>query len=336
MFKCEICGYETATIHGLVSHISCYHKIKIQDYYIKYIDENIPKCICGKNLPFKNIKVGYHKFCCSHCANKFNTSKRWENDAESFNIEERTKTTIKLYGGCGFASKQTAKKIKETKKEKYGNEYYCNKDQIDITNKERYGDSNIFKTKHFKDKAKDTKKEKYGDENYNNIEQQINTMIDRYGYTNYNNFEHIKKIKKERYGDENYNNREKARKTCKEKYGREIPFNTKLKYKGIYFDSKWEIYYYEYLKKYNIPFIYHPESIKYFWAGDNKIHEYQPDFLIYNTYIEIKNDYLYEKMLIEGSLENAKLNKMNELHTIILRKNNLKEIINEMKGEIKI
>ena len=334
MHKCKICGYETETIRGLVSHIIGLHKINIQSYYIQYIDNNIPKCICGKNTTFISITQGFSKFCCKKCANSYNTLKRWEQDPNSFNTEDRIKTTIKLYGGCGFASEKIMKKIKLTNKKLHNDENYCNRTKAEKTIETLYGDSNIFKTEHFKKESKHTKKDLYNDENYNNRELYIKTMLDRYGYTNYDNIEHNKKVKKERYNDENYNNREKAYKTCKEKYGYEIPFNKPIKYKGIYFDSMWEIYYYEFLTKYNIPFIYHPDPIEYYWSGDNKFHKYYPDFLVYGTYIEIKNDYLYEKMLINGTQENAKLQKMKELHTIILKLNELKDIIKEMKGII--
>lgn len=235
----------------------------------------------------------------------------------------------------GYASNEIKKKCENTCKVLYNDEHYSNQNKTNKTILELYGNSNMFKTEHFKTESKNTKKELYNDEHYVNTAQAIATCIERHGHSNFD-VDYTKQIKKERYNDENYNNREKARKTCKEKYGYEIPFNTKLKYKDIYFDSKWEIYYYEFLTKYNIPFTYHPEPIKYFWSGDNKLHDYQPDFLIYGTYIEIKNDYLYNKMLIENTLENAKLNKMKEIHTVILRFENLKEIIKEMKGEIQI
>lgn len=105
MFICKQCGYETTTNRGLVSHISCVHKMKIQDYYIKYISSIIPKCYCGNDLPFDTLQTGYKKFCCQKCANSYTTTKRWEINSKSFNVEQRIETTRKLHGGCRICFK---------------------------------------------------------------------------------------------------------------------------------------------------------------------------------------------------------------------------------------
>lgn len=238
-------------------------------------------------------------------------------------------------GVVGYASDEIKKNCENTCKLIYNDEHYSNQKQANKTRLELYGNSNMFKTEHFKTESKNTKKERYNDEYYVNTEQAIDTCIERYGHSNFD-VNYIKQIKKERYNDKNYNNREKARKTNLEKFGREIPYNTKLNYNGIFFDSKWEIYYYEYLKKNNIEFIYHPNPIPYYWEGDQKTHNYYPDFIINEKIIEIKNDYLYNKLLIPNTLDNAKYKKMLELNVKILRYIDLKEIIKEMEGEIKL
>ena len=46
---------------------------------------------------------------------------------------------------------------------------------------DNFGNSNPFKTTHFKEVAKDTKLLKYGDMNFNNRQQASDTMLELYG-----------------------------------------------------------------------------------------------------------------------------------------------------------
>ena len=69
--------------------------------------------------------------------------------------------------------------------------------------------------------------------------------------------------------------------------------NVKIEYDNISFDSNWEIIVYKYCKENNIPFTYHPKVI-FEYMVDNKIHIYHPDFIINNTYYEIKGNQFFE------------------------------------------
>lgn len=105
---------------------------------------------------------------------------------------------------------------------------------------------------------------------------------------------------------------EKRIKTYLKLYGYDHPTMVKYKYNELYFDSSWELAYYIWLKDHNVKFEYHPQPIPYYWAGDNKTHNYYPDFKLNNKdYVEIKRPDLYENMKNDiGSKENAKFNKM--------------------------
>lgn len=108
------------------------------------------------------------------------------------------------------------------------------------------------------------------------------------------------------------NGNEKREKTYLELYGYDHPTMVKYKYKNQYFDSSWELAYYIWLTDNHINFEYHPQPIPYYWSGDNKTHNYYPDFKLNNKdYVEIKRPDLYENMKNNiGSKENAKYNKM--------------------------
>lgn len=111
--------------------------------------------------------------------------------------------------------------------------------------------------------------------------------------------------------------REKQFNTCMEKYNSVSP-QFKYNYDNKWFDSSWEVAFYIYLKDHNIRFEYHTEKFEYYW--NNKKHYYFPDFKVFNTFVEIKSKFLYEKMLIENTKDAAKYDCM--------KKHNVKIIIN--------
>lgn len=80
---CEICGREFNKLISLQRHFSQTHNISSNKYYNKYLkrkDEGI--CYCGRKTKYKNISLGYHKFCSTKCQS---------NDAEV--LTKRTKKT---------------------------------------------------------------------------------------------------------------------------------------------------------------------------------------------------------------------------------------------------
>jgi len=90
---------------------------------------------------------------------------------------------------CALKNEKTQNKIKNTKKERYGNENYNN-----MT------------------KNRQTKKERYGNENYNNSNKNKQTLKERYNVTYSFQLEHVE---------------EKRKQSCILKYGVERPFQSK-------------------------------------------------------------------------------------------------------------
>lgn len=199
-----------------------------------------PVCpVCGNKLNFigkPNNKGIYSKTCSKSCNAKLNINIQLNKNIES-NI----------------------KKAKQTKKDKYGDENYNNRDKSKQTCLIRYNTSSPLGNDEIINKGKKTKKERYGDEKYNNITKIKHTKLERYVDSSYVNKEkakqtclgrygetyfidhghNIKEIliskygenfyienskkgrqtKKEKYGDENYTNKERSKETCLKKYG---------------------------------------------------------------------------------------------------------------------
>lgn len=195
-----------------------------------------------------------------------------------------------------------------------------------------------LKNKLMIEKAKKTKLEKYGDENFVNVEKRLltlenktadywlsrsnkvkDTCIAKYGVDNVRKAPEIKnkiKLSKlEKYGDENYNNREKASETMLDLYGVHNYSQTKefidrpkfklYRYEDVSFDSFPELCVYLYFMETGHDISRNSEKFEYFFDGIK--HYCFVDFKIDNKLIEIKGDYLYQKMMIPNSLENEKL-----------------------------
>lgn len=68
MIKCKICNKEFETINGLAKHITASHKNTTkEEYYNEYIDNTNSKCYCGKIKKFRNLAVGYLRYCSPKC-----------------------------------------------------------------------------------------------------------------------------------------------------------------------------------------------------------------------------------------------------------------------------
>jgi very-short-patch-repair endonuclease len=73
---CKICNSNKKGFRGLSIHLRNYHNISLLDYYIKYEDFKIEKCIyCNKERKLKSGLV-FHKTCCyEECKKKFYDNK---------------------------------------------------------------------------------------------------------------------------------------------------------------------------------------------------------------------------------------------------------------------
>ena len=123
-------------------------------------------------------------------------------------------------------------KSKKTKKEKYGDENFTNREKEKNTNLEKYGVENVSQSKEIKEIKKQTNLKNWGVENvFQSVE--------------------IKKVsnktKKEKYGDEHFTNREKSKKTCLINNGVEWPTQSKevLKTRNLNNKIKWGVEHYQ-------------------------------------------------------------------------------------------
>lgn len=67
---CKICDKECKNFRSLGKHISLIHNIRSEKYYWLYINDN-NKCLeCGDNTTYKNLNIGYLKFCSLKCCNR--------------------------------------------------------------------------------------------------------------------------------------------------------------------------------------------------------------------------------------------------------------------------
>jgi len=66
--QCNICKLKFKTWTGLSNHIRQKHHLTSKDYYDMF--NNVGKCIkCGKLTRFKNINIGYFRYCSLECSN---------------------------------------------------------------------------------------------------------------------------------------------------------------------------------------------------------------------------------------------------------------------------
>ncbi len=96
----------------------------------------------------------------------------------------------------------------------------------------------------------------------------------------------------------------------------------KGKYMGIYCDSTWELAWIIYHNENNIKFKRNYEGFEYTFNG--KVHKYYPDFILEDTFIEIKGRRSYESLTIK---ERTKIDLFKE-KLIVLFESDMKPILN--------
>lgn len=203
-YRCLLCDYTSLISAGYVgycNHIKYKHAKKempneidvfLKKYFemaIRIIENNIPieqktkttgKCkYCQDPTEFRSIAAGYKVFCSHICS---------ANDAEvSKNRLEKTKAALLEKYGVENASqiKDVPKKVKNTKKVRYGDENYVNRNKAIETSLQKYGFANYTQTKEYKERVKEISLSKYGVEHFTQSEEvkdKINkTNLEKYG-----------------------------------------------------------------------------------------------------------------------------------------------------------
>lgn len=201
-------------------------------------------------------------------------------------------TCLERYGveNGGWCSKQSLEKIMKTKKERYGDPFYTNREKS----------SETFKRNHQTKESLEPIKEKRN-----------KTIIEKYGSIE-NCYKHAT---------------EKSKQTYLRKYGvehpsqlpekRELGFGPfKYYYDDYVFDSSWELAYYVWLKDQNIDFVVHPFPIEYYDEYKQKKRMYFPDFIVEDEIIEIKGDFLINKK--DGTLKDIGKQKILEDYEVAI------------------
>ena len=129
---------------------------------------------------------------------------------------------------------------------------------------ERYGTEHIWKNPEFREKALQTMDKKYGTRCGFFTPKAKQTMLQRYGAEHFSNTSEFSKRRIKKYIQN-----------------------------GISFDSKNEIILYNFVIDMDIPVVLHPEcNFKY--SYNNKVHTYEPDFVIAGNYYETKGLQFFE------------------------------------------
>lgn len=266
------------------------------------------------------------------CREKYGVD--WPGQAE-ITKENIINSNIKKYGvNSSLSSPIIREKSKQTLINKYGVDNPQKSEEIKEktrkTNNIKYGKNSYMQTEEYKEKSRKTSYIKYG---YSNPvksplvkEKIINTNIEKYGSPCYFQTKEFK---------------EKAAKTNIEKYGVKHPMQNPeiiknairdYTYKGIGFDSSWELAYYIWCEDHNIKIERAYEPFIYF-DSKNKPHGYYPDFKLNGTFIEVKGGHLInEKRELIIPYKSAQGNEADDIRhhkTLLIRK-----LIN--KKELKI
>ena len=179
------------------------------------------------------------------------------------------------------------------------------REKIRQTNLEKYGEECVLNIPEVQEKRRKTCLEKYGYEcslkNEEVRQKSRETCREKYGYN---------------YSCQNPEVREKIRNTTIEKYG--VPFYSQteeahrhrkasIEFDGVYFDSSWELHWYQKWKADGKTVVRHPCKLRYTCEGEE--HYYIPDFMVDGELIEIKGPQFFKdgKMINPFSEEDSKV-----------------------------
>lgn len=260
----------------------------------------LPKCkICENNVNFKSFKSGYNIYCSTKCQMLCKD-----------NTKLRIKTRLKKNNGKYI----DIEKIKKSNLEKYGIEWYTNREKFMKTCNIKYGGNAPICSPEIKEKIKNTCIEKYNSTSplksdiiLKKIEdtnlRKYNTIM----YISTKEFkEKSKKSKLEKYGDENYINNEQGKQTRKEKYGSEYYLGTEecLDKTRKHNLKKYEVEYYLQTEEFKIKSketcIKKYNTIYYLQSSDYKIKNRNTSLLKYNVEHPTQDKNIHDKQQLSG------------------------------------
>ena len=239
------------------------------------------------------------------CLDKYGVSSVFSLDSVR---KKSRQTCLERYGfEFPIQNPEIKNKVKETIIQRYdswNNYIHIIEDKYKNTCLDRYGVDHPSKLKEIQDKYKNTCLDRYSVDcvfhNPEVIKKIQQTNIRRYGCINpTKNPEVIKKIRKTSNSKES---KLKRILTNRLRFGYDYPqcdpnrefLFKKIFYKNIWFDSSWEILFYDFLLNNDIAFIYHPKHF-FDYIFENIKHKYYPDFYLieYHQFIELKGDHFF-------------------------------------------
>lgn len=232
--------------------------IKINYFREQKVSYNCKLCNKFTIHPIRNLTGLLCTNCICHC----NNLRKWgcENVFQSEKIKLKIRQDRKKRTGFEYNSQLESWRIsiKKTKKEKWGDENYNNRDKAKETCLKNYGCEYITQSNYWKEELEKSLIKKYNVKNVSQIEEIK-----------------LKKIEKQ------IKNGNKAFKAPN----------------GKTYDSSWEYKFEQYLIEHKIDYIYQSKKSFKWFDIDGKKHNYYPDFCIDGgkEFIEIKGDYFFDE-----------------------------------------
>lgn len=212
-YKCAECGYDKSiNANSLVRHVISKHSDLyplFKDYFDKFIAQDqslfellaaarilvspVPlqarltascyECGLSGSCSFESIGKGYAAFCSLPCASANKEVSRSKHDRSLESLKKR-------YGTDSITNvsqiEGVSKKVKRTKKQRYGDENYNNLKKQKTTVQTRYGVDYFTQTSEYNEKVKKTSLENYGVEHHTKSQTVKNKIIAtnqrRYGH----------------------------------------------------------------------------------------------------------------------------------------------------------
>ena len=279
---------------------------------------------CKNHVHFHGLRRGYATTCCaSHASyiawpkNRKTNRERYGADTPLQNKDIRAQINrhnLETYGTTNVVESEYFKKKRvETCRKNFGVDYPMQSEKVQAKSrqscKETYGVDYVLQSDYAKKKGKQTSRRLYGCD----------------------------------YPSQSESFKAKSRATMQRNYGVNAPAQCpeirrkqqlRCEYKGMNFDSIYEIAYYIWLKDHSVAFEYEP-IMKFKYIYDGKEHWYMPDFLVDGHYVEIKGDHFFKK---DGTMQNPYDHRQDGLyeakHQCMLQ-NNVKIMrVSEMKDII--
>jgi len=157
--ECKVCKLKFKSKNKLLVHLLEIHNLTNEQYHVQYLHIKPIKCkVCGKPTKWSNRYNNFLNYCSKSCGNKV--------------ASKQGRITIKEKYGVDNISQipGVVDKVKQTKKERYGDENYNNTEKNIQTCLDKYGVTNGSKTKESRklisDKVTKHLKEKFNEKYY--------------------------------------------------------------------------------------------------------------------------------------------------------------------------